>query len=106
MTLHIDKDTHTLYLHLNESATLESEEISPGVVVDYNESSEVVAIEILNLSQRSYDGKRGSGAGAGGTGRDRLSPSWGDGRCRAERDLYYFSLMMPCSLQIIPARST
>ena len=34
---------------------LESEEISPGVVVDYDESNEVVAIEILNLSERSAE---------------------------------------------------
>ena len=32
---------------------LDSEEVSPGVVLDYNESNEVVGVEMLNLSKRS-----------------------------------------------------
>ena len=55
MKLHLDQDADALYLRLDESAILESEEISPGVVVDYNESNEVVAVEILNLSQCSAE---------------------------------------------------
>lgn len=32
---------------------MESEEVSPGVVLDFNEANEVVGIEMLHLSKRS-----------------------------------------------------
>lgn len=55
MKLHVDKEADTLYLRLDASVITESEEISPGVVLDYNESNEVVGVEILHLSQRSKE---------------------------------------------------
>ena len=42
-----------LYLRLDDSKIIESEEVSPGVVLDFNERNQVVGIEMLNLSQRS-----------------------------------------------------
>ena len=53
MKLKIDKEADALYLRLDDSDIVESEEISPGIVVDYNESDAVVGIEILYLSRRS-----------------------------------------------------
>ena len=53
MKLHVDKEADALYLRLDDSAIVESEEVSPGVVLDYNESNEVVGVELLNLSKRS-----------------------------------------------------
>ena len=53
MKLHVDKEADALYLRLDDSAIVESEEVSPGVVLDYNESNEVVGVEMLNLSKRS-----------------------------------------------------
>ena len=53
MKLHVDKEADTLYLRLDDSAIVESEEVSPGVVLDYNESNEVVGVEMLYLSKRS-----------------------------------------------------
>ena len=53
MKLHIDKKADALYLRLDDSAIVESEEVSPGVVLDYNESNEVVGVEMLYLSKRS-----------------------------------------------------
>ena len=55
MKLHVDKEADALYLRLDASVITESEEISPGVVLDYNESNEVVGVEILHLSQRSTE---------------------------------------------------
>ncbi len=55
MKLHVDKEADALYLRLDASAITESEEVSPGVVLDYNESNEVVGVEILHLSQRSNE---------------------------------------------------
>ncbi len=53
MKLHVDKKADALYLRLDESAIIESEEVSPGVVLDYNEDNEVVGVEMLRLSERS-----------------------------------------------------
>lgn len=53
MKLNVDKSADALYLRLDDSSIVESEEVSPGVVLDYNESNEVVGVEILNLSKRS-----------------------------------------------------
>ena len=53
MKLHVDKEADALYVRLDDSAIVESEEVSPGVVLDYNESNEVVGVELLNLSKRS-----------------------------------------------------
>jgi uncharacterized protein YuzE len=53
MILKVDKKTDTLYFRLDSSKIIESEETSPGVILDFNEKNEVVGIEILNLSKRS-----------------------------------------------------
>ena len=55
MKLHVDKEADALYLRLDESVIVESEEVAPGVVVDYNESDEVVGVELLYLSKRSSE---------------------------------------------------
>ena len=47
------KNADALYLRLDDSAIVESAEVSPGVVLDYNESNEVVGVEMLYLSKRS-----------------------------------------------------
>ena len=53
MKLNVDKDADALYLRLDDSPILESEEVSAGVVLDYNEARDVVGVEMLNLSKRS-----------------------------------------------------
>lgn len=53
MKLKVDKQTDALYLRLDDSPIVESEEVSPGIVLDYNQSNEVVGIEMLYLSKRS-----------------------------------------------------
>lgn len=52
MKLHFDRAADALYLRLDDSKILESEEVAPGVVLDFNADKQVVAIEILNLSKR------------------------------------------------------
>jgi uncharacterized protein YuzE len=52
MKLHFDKDADALYLKLDESAIIESEEVRPGVVLDFNADDLVVGIEILGLGKR------------------------------------------------------
>jgi uncharacterized protein YuzE len=53
MKLHIDKEADALYLRLNDSAIVESEEVAPGVVLDYNEANQVVGFELLQISKRT-----------------------------------------------------
>ncbi|MDO9573432.1 MAG: DUF2283 domain-containing protein [Candidatus Contubernalis sp.] len=53
MKLKIDKETDALYLRLDETAIIDSEEVKPGVILDFNAKGEVVGIEMLNLSVRT-----------------------------------------------------
>lgn len=53
MKLKLDTQADALYLRLDESRIIESEEISAGVILDYNESNEVVGIEMHHISKRS-----------------------------------------------------
>lgn len=52
MKLKIDREADALYLMLDETPAVESEEVSPGIIVDYNDKKEVVGIEMLYLSKR------------------------------------------------------
>jgi len=52
MKVHIDEEADALYLRLDESKILESEEVYPGIVLDFNEQNQVVGIEVLQLSSR------------------------------------------------------
>ena len=53
MKLNVDQKADALYLRLDDSPIVESEEVSPGVVLDYNASNEVVGVEMLDLSKRT-----------------------------------------------------
>jgi uncharacterized protein YuzE len=53
MTLKVDEKADALYLRLDDSNIIESEEVSPGVILDFNADNQVVGVEILNLSKRS-----------------------------------------------------
>ncbi len=52
MRLKIDNENDALYLRLDEAEIVESEEVQPGVILDFNEENNVVGVEILNLSAR------------------------------------------------------
>lgn len=52
MRLKIDRENDALYLRIDESAIVESEEVYPGVILDFNSEGQVVGVEILNLSTR------------------------------------------------------
>jgi uncharacterized protein YuzE len=53
MRLKVDRENDALYFRLDESAIVESEEASPGVILDFNKDGRVVGIEILALSTRT-----------------------------------------------------
>ncbi|MBF0566426.1 MAG: DUF2283 domain-containing protein [Nitrospirae bacterium] len=52
MRLKVDKENDVLYFRLDEAAIVESEEVEPGVILDFNPDGKVVGIEILQLSKR------------------------------------------------------
>lgn len=56
MKLTIDREADALYLDLDGAPAAESREISPGVILDYNEAGTVVGIEMLYLSKRVSEG--------------------------------------------------
>ena len=53
MKLKVDQKADALYLRIDDTEIVESEEVSPGIILDFNEQNEVVGVEILNLSKRS-----------------------------------------------------
>lgn len=45
MRLHYDEKTDALYLRLDDSRIGESQEVQPGIVLDFNAQEEIGAIE-------------------------------------------------------------
>ena len=55
MKLKADQQADALYLTLSEAPASRTEEVSPGVFVDYDEQDRVVGIEMLYLSKRASE---------------------------------------------------
>jgi len=53
MKLKVNRQADALYLTLSEAPSNRSEEVSPGIIVDYDDQDRVVGIEILYLSKRA-----------------------------------------------------
>jgi len=53
MKITIDKETDTLYFRFDESKIVESEEVRPGVILDFDDKDSVVGVEFLNVSSRA-----------------------------------------------------
>ncbi|HHP7244531.1 MAG TPA: DUF2283 domain-containing protein [Elainellaceae cyanobacterium] len=52
MKLQFDEQADALYLRLDDSKIIESEEVQPGIILDFDENSQVVGIEILDIKRR------------------------------------------------------
>ncbi len=52
MKIHVDKKNDCLYFRLDEKQIVESEEIKPGIILDYDKNDQVVGIEFLSISLR------------------------------------------------------
>ena len=52
MRVQYDKKADTLFIRFLDQPSVESEMIEPGGIVDYSEDNRIVALEILNISQR------------------------------------------------------
>lgn len=53
MKLTIDPQADALYLTLGDAAIVDSEQVAPGIVLDYDENENVVGFEMLQLSKRA-----------------------------------------------------
>ena len=53
MRIKVDKETDALYFRLDESKIVESEEVRPGVILDFDENDRVVGVEFLGISERA-----------------------------------------------------
>ncbi len=49
----IENRSAKLHLSLDDPVVLESEEVSPGIIVDLNEYDQIVGIKVLHLFKRS-----------------------------------------------------
>jgi uncharacterized protein YuzE len=53
MKLIVHKEDDALYLSLDDSDVIESEEVSDGIILDYNAEGKIIGIEMPYISQRS-----------------------------------------------------
>jgi uncharacterized protein YuzE len=52
MRVHFDRESGALYFRLDDSRIVASEEVKPGIVLDFNEQNQVVGVEILDAGKR------------------------------------------------------
>ena len=52
MKVSFDEKSDAIYIRFDESKVIESEEVKPGVILDFNEENNVVGIEILRVKDR------------------------------------------------------
>ena len=53
MRVRIDRQTDALYFRLDERRIVESEEVRPGVIVDYDDKGQVIGVEFRDISKRA-----------------------------------------------------
>ena len=53
MKVEYNVTTDSLYISLNEGVSIESEEVTDGVVLDFDDAGKVVGIDIQHASQRA-----------------------------------------------------
>lgn len=72
MRVGVDKEVDALYFRLDESRIVESEEIRPGVIFDYDDQDQVVGVEFLSISKRAAENELAS--------IEFTTAPWGSGR--------------------------
>jgi uncharacterized protein YuzE len=50
--IHIDREADALYIRLTDGGIVESEEVRPGVILDFDAQGQVVGVEMLRISTR------------------------------------------------------
>ena len=52
MKIEFDPTADALYVRLSEQTIIESEEVQPGVILDFDSAGKVIGVEILSVSKR------------------------------------------------------
>ena len=52
MKVTVDKEADAVYMRISDTRIHDSEEVKPGVILDYDEQNNLVGIEILRISER------------------------------------------------------
>ena len=52
MKIRIDKEDDALYFELDDVEIVESEEVQPGIIMDFDKDGRLVGIEMLDISTR------------------------------------------------------
>ncbi|HEY4925944.1 MAG TPA: DUF2283 domain-containing protein [Roseiarcus sp.] len=52
MKVKYDSEVDAVFLRLTDADILESEEMQPGVIVDFDANGKIVALEFLNATER------------------------------------------------------
>ena len=55
MDFSFDKVADVLYIRFKEEDVEESDELAPGIIVDYSKSKQIIGLEIINFNSRNYD---------------------------------------------------
>ena len=55
MKIKYDEETDAIFFILSEKKIVESEEITKGVIVDYDDKDQLTSIEILNFRSRKEE---------------------------------------------------
>lgn len=55
MRITYDKDVDALYIEISDKKAVESEEVEKDIIIDYDESNNIVGIEILNCIKKNKD---------------------------------------------------
>lgn len=53
MKLNYDKATDSLYIHLSNKPSVDSDEVSDGVVLDYDEHGSLVGVDVQHASEKA-----------------------------------------------------
>lgn len=52
MRLKVDCENDAVYLRLDESPIVESEQVQPGVILDFDAEGKVIGLELLGMARR------------------------------------------------------
>ncbi len=52
MRVQFDEKADAIYLRFDDSQVVESEEVHPGIILDFNDKEEVVGVEVLHVKNR------------------------------------------------------
>ena len=52
MKVTVDKEADALYMRISDTRIHDSEEVKPGIILDYDDQNNLVGVEILRVSEQ------------------------------------------------------